>query len=50
MSLDTLSGLVGQTVIRIAPCGQTSKIPITRREDAVYLFSFQTLGYTLKVI
>ena len=50
MSLDTLSGLVGQTVIRIAPCGQISEIPITRRADAVYLFSYQALGYTLKVI
>lgn len=50
MSIDTLNALIGSTIIRVAPCGQTSEIPITRRADAVYLFSYQAMGYTLKVI
>jgi len=50
MSLDTLSGLIGQTIIRVAPCGQKSQLTITKREDAVYLYSFQSIGYKLTII
>ena len=51
MSLDTLSGLIGQTIIRVDPCGiQTSEIKINNTKEAAYMYSYQTDGYTLKVI